>query len=323
MEKKRLGKSDLMVSAIGLGCMGMSEFYGTLNDEESSKTIHHALDLGMNFLDTADMYGIGKNEEFVGKVIKERRKEVILATKFGVVRGKDGSFMGRNGRPEYVPEACESSLRRLGVEYIDLYYLHGPDPDTPIEDTIGAMSNLVTKGLVRFLGISNQPPEGIRRAHSVYPIAALQSEYSLWDRTVEAEVIPICRELEIGFVCYSPLGRGALTGHIKHVENLDKDDARRSHPRFQGENFQKNLLLVQRIEEVAKEKGCQPSQLALAWLLARGKDIVPIPGMKTRNHLKENIGALKIKLTADDLIRIDKELPRGAVAGASHPPRRK
>jgi aryl-alcohol dehydrogenase-like predicted oxidoreductase len=322
MEKKRLGKSDLMVSAIGLGCMGMSEFYGTLNDEESSKTIHHALDLGMNFLDTADMYGMGKNEELVGKVIKERRKEVILATKFGVVRGKNGSFLGRNGRPEYVPDACEASLRRLSVDYIDLYYLHGPDPETPVEETIGAMSKLVTKGLVRYLGISNQSPEGIRRAHSVYPIAALQSEYSLWDRTVEAEVLPICRELEIGFVCYSPLGRGALTGHIKRVENLDKDDARRSHPRFQGENFQKNLLLVQRIEELAKEKGCQPSQLALAWLLSKGEDIVPIPGMKTIKHLKENIGAPKVKLAADDIARIEKALPTGAVAGASHPPRR-
>jgi aryl-alcohol dehydrogenase-like predicted oxidoreductase len=322
MGKKRRGKSDLMVSAIGLGCMGMSEFYGPLNDEESSKTIHHALDLGMNFLDTADMYGMGKNEEFVGKVIKERRKEVILATKFGVIRGKNGSFLGRNGRPEYVPDACEESLRRLGVDYIDLYYLHGPDPETPIEETIGAMSKLVTKGQVRYLGISNQSPEGIRRAHSVYPIVALQSEYSLWDRAVEVEVIPVCRELEIGFVCYSPLGRGALTGHIKRVEDLNKDDARRSHPRFQGENFQKNLLLVQTIEEIAKEKGCQPSQLALAWLLSKGEDIVPIPGMKTIKHLKENIGALKVKLTADDLVRIEKAFPSGAVAGASHPPRR-
>jgi len=321
MEEKRLGKSELMVSTIGLGCMGMSEFYGRLNDEESSKTIHHALDLGINFLDTADMYGMGKNEEFVGKAIKERRKEVILATKFGVIRGENGSFLGRNGRPEYVPSACEESLRRLGVDYIDLYYLHGPDSKTPIEETIGAMSKLVTKGQVRYIGISNISPEGIRRAHSTHPIVALQSEYSLWDRAVEVEVIPVCRELGIGFVCYSPLGRGALTGHIKRVENLDQDDARRSHPRFQGDNFQKNLLLVKRIEEIAKEKGCRPSQLALAWLLAQGEDIVPIPGMKTVKHLKENIGALKVKLTADDLVRIDKAVPRGAVSGAPYPER--
>jgi aryl-alcohol dehydrogenase-like predicted oxidoreductase len=321
MEKKRLGKSELKVSVMGLGCMGMSEFYGRSKDEESSKTIHRALDVGINFLDTADMYGMGKNEEFVGKVIRERREKVILATKFGVIRGENGSFLGRNGSPEYVPVACEASLRRLGVDYIDLYYLHGPDPKTPIEETIGAMSKLVTKGHVRYIGISNIPPEGIRRAYSVHPIVALQSEYSIWDRAVEAEVIPVCRELGIGFVCYSPLGRGALTGHIKQVENLDKDDARRSHPRFLGENFQKNLLLINKIEELAREKGCRPSQLALAWLLAQGKDIVPIPGTKTLKYLEENLGALTVKLTAEDLARIDKDAPVGIVAGAPYPER--
>jgi aryl-alcohol dehydrogenase-like predicted oxidoreductase len=321
MEKKRLGSSDLMVSTIGLGCMGMSEFYGRLDDEESSKTIHQALDSGINFLDTADMYGRGKNETFVGKVIQERRKEVILATKFGVIRGENGAFLGRNGRPEYVPGACEASLRRLGVDYIDLYYLHGPDPETPIEETVGAMAKLVSKGLVRYLGISNHAPEMIRRAHAVHPLSAVQYEYSLWDRAVEEEVIPVCRELGIGFVCYSPLGRGALTGHIKDVEKLDQDDARRSHPRFQGENYKKNLLLVKKIEELAGEKDCGPSQLALAWLLAQGKDIVPIPGTRTLKHLKENLGALEVKLTSADLARLDKALPRGAVAGAPYPPR--
>ena len=321
MEKKKLGSSDLMVSAIGLGCMGMSEFYGRLDEEESSRTIHQALDLGINFLDTADMYGRGKNETFVGKVIKERRQEVILATKFGVIRGENGAFLGRNGRPEYVPGACEASLRRLGVDYIDLYYMHSLDSETPIEDTVGAMTKLVTQGKVRYLGISNVPPEGIRQAQAVHPIVAVQMEYSLWDRAVEAEVIPVCRESGLGFVCYSPLGRGALTGRIKDVERLDQDDARRSHPRFMGENFQKNLLLVQMIEEIAGEKGCRPSQLALAWLLAQGKDIVPIPGVKTLKHLQENLGALEVKLTPDELARLDKALPIGAVSGAPYPPR--
>ena len=319
MEKRRLGKSELCVSAMGLGCMGMSEFYGRSDETEARKTIYRALDLGINFLDTADMYGMGRNEEFVGKVIRERRNEVILATKFGKIRGKDGSFLANTGRPEYVPSACEASLRRLRVDHIDLYYLHGPDPKTPIEETIGAMTNLVIKGQVRYLGISNILPEGIRRAWSVHPIAALQSEYSIWDRAVEAEVIPICRELGIGFVCYSPLGRGALTGRIKDIETLDKDDARRAHPRFMGENFRKNLLLVNKIEELAEEKGCPPSQLALAWLLAQGEDIVPIPGTKKVKYLEENVGALKVKLTADDLARIDRAAPVGTVAGAPYP----
>ena len=319
MEKRRLGKSELCVSAMGLGCMGMSEFYGRSDETEARKTIYRALDLGINFLDTADMYGMGRNEEFVGKVIRERRNEVILATKFGKIRGKDGSFLANTGRPEYVPSACEASLRRLRVDHIDLYYLHGPDPKTPIEETIGAMTNLVTKGQVRYLGISNILPEGIRRAWSVHPIAALQSEYSIWDRAVEAEVIPICRELGIGFVCYSPLGRGALTGRIKDIEILDKDDARRAHPRFMGENFRKNLLLVNKIEELAEEKGCPPSQLALAWLLEQGEDIVPIPGTKKVKYLEENVGALKVKLTADDLARIDRAAPAGTVVGAPYP----
>jgi aryl-alcohol dehydrogenase-like predicted oxidoreductase len=320
MEKKRLGKTDVMVSEIGLGCMGMSEFYGRSDEEESVRTIHRALDLGINFLDTADMYGMGKNEEFVGRAIKGRRKEVVLATKFAVIRGQDGSFLGRDGRPEYARSACEASLRRLGVDVIDLYYLHGPDPDTPIEETIGAMSELVTKGHVRYIGISNISPEGIRRANVVHPITALQSEYSIWDRAVESEVIPVCRELGIGFVCYSPLGRGALTGQIKRIEALDKDDARREHPRFQGENYKKNLLLVEKIEEIAREKGCRPSQLALAWLLSRGEDVVPIPGMRSRRHLEENLGALEVKLTDEDLERIDKAAPVGIVEGAPYPP---
>ena len=319
MQKRHLGKSGLTVSAIGLGCMGMSEFYGRTNDDESIKTIHYALDSGINLLDTADMYGMGKNEELVGKAIKNRRKEVFLATKFGKIRGKDGSFLPNNGRPEYVAVACEASLRRLGMDYIDLYYLHGPDPNTPIEDTIGAMAKLVKAGKVRFIGISNISPDGIRKAHSVHPIAVLQSEYSLWDRTVESEVLPVCRELGIGFVCYSPLGRGSLTGQIKSIEDLSANDARRSHPRFLPENYQKNLRLINRVEEIARIKGCQPAQLAIAWLLAQGDDIAPIPGSKTIKHLKDNIKALDIKLTNDELEQINKAAPQGFIVGAPYP----
>jgi aryl-alcohol dehydrogenase-like predicted oxidoreductase len=322
MQKRHLGKSGLSVSALGLGCMGMSEFYGRTNDDESIKTIHYALDSGINFFDTADMYGMGKNEELVGEAIINRRKEVFLATKFGVIRGKDGSFLPNNGRPEYVPVACEASLRRLGIDYIDLYYLHGPDPSTPIEDTIGAMAELVRAGKVRFVGISNISPDGIRKANSVHPITVLQSEYSLWDRTVENEILPVCRELGIGFVCYSPLGRGSLTGRIKRVEDLSEDDARRSHPRFLPENYRKNLRLIDRIEEIAKIKGCLPAQLAIAWLLAQGDDIVPIPGSKTIKHLEENIKALDIKLSIDELEQIDKAAPRGFIAGAPYPERK-
>jgi aryl-alcohol dehydrogenase-like predicted oxidoreductase len=322
MQKRHLGKSGLTVSALGLGCMGMSEFYGRTNDDESIKTIHYALDSGINFLDTADMYGMGKNEELVGKAIKNRRKEVFLATKFGVIRGKDGSFLPNNGRPEYVRVACEASLRRLGMDYIDLYYLHGPDPSTPIEDTIGAMAELVRAGNVRFIGISNISPDGIRKANSVHPIAVLQSEYSLWDRTVESEVLPVCRELGIGFVCYSPLGRGSLTGRIKSIEDLSEDDARRSHPRFLPENYQKNLRLINRIEEIARMKGCLPAQLAIAWLLAQGDDIVPIPGSKKIKHLEENIKALDIKLSLDELEQINKAAPRGFIVGAPYPERK-
>jgi aryl-alcohol dehydrogenase-like predicted oxidoreductase len=322
MEKRHLGKSGLTVSVLGLGCMGMSEFYGRTNDDESIKTILYGLDSGINFLDTADMYGMGKNEELVGKAIINRRKEVFLATKFGVIRGKDGSFLPNNGRPEYVTVACEASLRRLGMDYIDLYYLHGPDPSTPIEDTIGAMGELVRAGKVRFVGISNISPDGIRKANSVHPVAVLQSEYSLWDRTVENEVLPVCRELGIGFVCYSPLGRGSLTGQIKSIEDLSEDDARRSHPRFLPENYQKNLRLINRIEEIAKIKGYPPAQLAIAWLLAQGDDIVPIPGSKTINHLKENIKALDIKLTIDELEQINNAAPRGFIVGAPYPERK-
>jgi aryl-alcohol dehydrogenase-like predicted oxidoreductase len=299
--------------------MGMSQSYGTRDDEESVATIDRALELGVNFLDTADTYGAGHNEEFVGRAIAGRREEVVLATKFGFIWDEGGKPVGVDGSPRHVHEACDASLRRLGVEVIDLYYLHRVDPRVPIEETVGAMSELVSRGKVRFLGLSEVSRETLRRAHSVHRIAALQSEYSLWTRDVESEVLPACRELGVGFVPFSPLGRGFLTGQIKNPEDFPEGDMRRSLPRFQGENFQKNIELVGEIEKIAAEKGCTPAQLALAWVLAQGDDIVPIPGTKRRKYLEENIGALEVALSADDLRRIEETMPREAIAGQRYP----
>jgi aryl-alcohol dehydrogenase-like predicted oxidoreductase len=315
MEMRKLGSQGLEVSALGLGCMGMSEFYAGRDEAKSMATIDLALERGVTLFDTADMYGVGANEELVGRAVRGRRERVVIATKFGNVRGADGSFHGINGRPEYVRQACDASLKRLGVDVIDLYYQHRVDPEVPIEETVGAMAGLVEAGKARFLGLSEAAPATIRRAHAVHPITALQTEYSLWSRDPEADILPTVRELGIGFVAYSPLGRGFLTGQIKSPDDLPADDYRRDHPRFTGEAFEQNLALVRQVSDLAAEKGCTPAQIALAWVLAAGNDVVPIPGTKRRSYLEDNLGALDVVLTADDRARLDAIMPAGAAAG--------
>jgi len=318
MRHRKLGHSSLSISALGLGCMGMSEFYGPQQEEESLATIDRALELGVNFLDTADIYGCGANEELVGRAIKGRRNQVVLATKFGIVRNAQGQSVGVNGRPEYVRQACDASLRRLKIDSIDLYYQHRVDRTVLIEDTVGAMSRLVEEGKVRHLGLSEASPSTIRRAHAIHPISALQTEYSLWSRDPEEAILPLCQQLGITFVAYSPLGRGFLTGRFQRFEDLAPDDWRRGSPRFQGENFARNLDLVRRVEQLAAKKECRPSQLALAWVLAQADGIVPIPGTANRAHLEENLAALDVTLTSEELAEIDAATPHGAAAGARY-----